>query len=255
MLLFILGVFIYILFFIWIKNKSDNIIIKKNNIKFTWNTLNYKNYNRIKNDNNERKKISLKKALEQKKALSYFFNRIKGKYNLVDVIINKFRKVKNKRDYFKFEKKFWWDVSLYSFIKVKEIKLADKYMNYYLWSDEHKDRDKIENIKNKAKRDYMIFMFNKVLKGYYKKWYFDEMWYINKWWEYDYFRLSLMNYPLDKKIKICKEWFKTEDGFRNCKTVVIYMAANRKNGYCNMLKRRYEKKWCNDTLSYLDKNK
>ena len=235
MLLFTFGIFLSIYFFIWIKNKSDNIITKKNNIKFTWSLL---------NDNNKQKKISLKKALEQNKYLNYFVNKIKGKYNLVDSIINEFKKVKNKEDYLKLRKKFWWDTLLYAFIKIRNIELSDKYMSYYL---------KLNLGFNKKEIKKKISLFNEVIKEYYRKGYYDKLTFKCKNGTYDYFRLSLMNYSLDKKIKMCKEWFKKENNFRSCKTVIIYMAASRKNDYCNMLKRFYYKKWCNDTLSYLDK--
>ncbi len=253
MFLLIFSILLNIYFFVWKKKDNDINLSSKSNLVSVWPNLNNKKNSEIKTSNKKQKEILLKEALKGKKNFSYFVNKIQEKYNLVNIIIKEFREVKNRGEYFRLRKKFWWDQLLYTFIKIRNIELADKYMNYYLWSDEHKNLGKIENIRDKNKRNLMISDFNKILKEYYKKWYFNELWYINPNWEYDYFRLSLMNYSLYKKIKICKEWFKKEDDFNSCRRVVIYMVANKKNGYCSMLIGNYYKKWCNDTLDYLTK--
>lgn len=237
-LVLVFSAFLNIYFFVWIKYNSDNIITKKNNIKFTWNTLNYKN------NNNKQKIIKLSVALTSIKPFNSFINEIKGKYNLVDIIINEFKKVKNKEGYLNLRKKFWWDILLYAFMKIRNIKLSDKYMSYYL---------KLNLKFNEKKIKKSLSFFNEIIEEYYKNGYYDKLNYKDKEGTYDYFRLSLMNYSLDKKIKICKEWFKKEDDFNSCKRVVIYMAANKENKYCEKMDGNYYKKWCNDTLDYLDK--
>ena len=230
----LISLFINWYFLFFLKNDKKILINKvtKENIE-----------KKVKNDNKnvnlqKNKEFSLKEVLDSKEEFNKKFSNIKEKYNLANLLINEFKKVKTDKDFLNYEKKFWDQLILFTSLKLNNLDLYLKYYKFYI-------KTKIKNITYNRVKQRLVYLFNNQFNNNFYK---DD--------KSDYFLLAISSWNLNYKKKQCKKaFYNDKDNYRSCVRFVTYMLANEKNKYCEKIDWDYYKKWCFDTLKLLKNGK